>query len=340
MEKNNIDIIRKSIKESTIEEATDEKLCQDELRLINKFTRRKFKEDEVYVFSVILCDNDIDRQNERFSDESLEKLAKLFVGKTGIMDHDVKSENQKARIFSCKVKTEKNKKNQVGDIYKSLVARAYMPKTEKNQEFIIGIDSGIKKEVSISCLVEKIKCSICGIDTKVSCCSHVKGKVYKEKNTESLCHGILENPIDAYEWSFVAIPAQKKAGVIKAFNLESKEVKLNMQEIVKKLSLGEDINLNSKESLKLSEFIESLKEKAEIGREYFEELKSEVIRLSKVAQPEIEARVMESVVEKMSLSELKSFKEAYKKKFTNQSSVKPQLSRNIVKNQINTQFKI
>ena len=28
---------------------------------INRFTRRKLGEDEVYVFDIVLCDNDIDR---------------------------------------------------------------------------------------------------------------------------------------------------------------------------------------------------------------------------------------------------------------------------------------
>ncbi len=41
---------------------------------INRFTRRKLTEDEVYVFSVILCDNDIDRDCERFSDGALQSL--------------------------------------------------------------------------------------------------------------------------------------------------------------------------------------------------------------------------------------------------------------------------
>ena len=46
-------------------------LCQ-----LNKFTRRELSEDEVYIFDVILCDNDIDRQNEAFSDD--EELCNLF----------------------------------------------------------------------------------------------------------------------------------------------------------------------------------------------------------------------------------------------------------------------
>ena len=45
------------------------------LEKINRFTRRELGEDEVYTFSVILCDNDIDRDLERFSDEALVTLA-------------------------------------------------------------------------------------------------------------------------------------------------------------------------------------------------------------------------------------------------------------------------
>ena len=33
----------------------------DELELINRFTRRNLAKNEVYAFSVVLCDNDVDR---------------------------------------------------------------------------------------------------------------------------------------------------------------------------------------------------------------------------------------------------------------------------------------
>ncbi|MFR6411127.1 MAG: hypothetical protein ACLUNX_03185 [Angelakisella sp.] len=36
----------------------------------------------------MLCDNDLDRDHECFTDAALEKLAVLFRGKTGIFDHD------------------------------------------------------------------------------------------------------------------------------------------------------------------------------------------------------------------------------------------------------------
>ena len=47
---------------------------EEELSLINKFTRRTFSADEVYAFSVVLCDNDVDRDFERFSDDALCKM--------------------------------------------------------------------------------------------------------------------------------------------------------------------------------------------------------------------------------------------------------------------------
>lgn len=69
-----------AVTDSTTAEVTDK-----ELELINAYSRRKLTKDEVYVFGVVLCDNDIDRDNERFTVESLFELEKLFVGKTGIL---------------------------------------------------------------------------------------------------------------------------------------------------------------------------------------------------------------------------------------------------------------
>ncbi len=54
----------------------------EELELINTYTRRTLTAGEVYVFTVVLCDNDVDRDGERFTVESLFALEKLFVGAT------------------------------------------------------------------------------------------------------------------------------------------------------------------------------------------------------------------------------------------------------------------
>ena len=41
-----------------------------DLECINQYKSRPFTEQEVYTFSVVLCDNEIDRDFERFSGEA------------------------------------------------------------------------------------------------------------------------------------------------------------------------------------------------------------------------------------------------------------------------------
>lgn len=179
---------------------------EGELELINAYTRRELTKDGggVYVFSVVLCDNDIDRDGERFTVESLFELEKLFVGKTGIIDHNPSAKNQTVRIFACKTKAVEGQKTKTGDDYFRLTARAYLPRSEKNSDLILALDSGIIKEVSVGCAVEKVLCSICG--EEIGSCPHRKGVKYGSE----ICCGELVKPYDAYEWSFVAVPSQKK----------------------------------------------------------------------------------------------------------------------------------
>lgn len=188
------------------------------LEKINKFTRRPLAEDEVYVFSVILCDNEIDRDCECFSDNALDVLRDSFIGKTGIFDHNPSTANQTARIFDTELVTDESRLTAYGKPYKYLKASAYTVRTEENKSFIAEIDGGIKKEVSISCSASKRICSVCGNDKAVNSCSHVKGKKYGG----TLCHTILDGITDTYEWSFVAVPAQVNAGVTKHYSIDGK----------------------------------------------------------------------------------------------------------------------
>ena len=73
---------------SGVVDGENQTVGDDELELINRFTRRNLAKNEVYAFSVVLCDNDVDRDGERFTTDSLYELEKLFVGKTGIIDHN------------------------------------------------------------------------------------------------------------------------------------------------------------------------------------------------------------------------------------------------------------
>ena len=107
-----------------------------ELALINRYTRKPLAKEDVYVFSVNLCDNDVDRDFECFSLSALNRLAVLFEGKTGIFDHNAKSTLQTARIFKAWVETDKSRKTPLGEFYSVLKARAYMVRTKENESLI------------------------------------------------------------------------------------------------------------------------------------------------------------------------------------------------------------
>ena len=180
---------------------------------INRLSRTPLTEAEVYAFSVRLCDNEVDRDGERFAPKTLEQLAPLFVGKSGIFDHNWSAKGQAARLYRTQVMAEPGRLTQAGDPYCWLKGYAYMVRTPDNQSLIAEIEGGIKKEVSVACSVEKAVCSICGAPRGENC-GHKPGEVYDGK----LCYISLEEASDAYEFSFVAVPAQPRAGVVKGFS--------------------------------------------------------------------------------------------------------------------------
>lgn len=185
------------------------------LEKINALTRRTFKAEELYTFPVVLCHNDIDRDLERFSDDALEDMAALFVGKTGIFDHNPTADNQAARIYDTEVITEPEKLTAWGGAYRYLKGYAYMVKTDSNADLITEIDAGIKKEVSVSCSAVSRTCSVCGKSVSEGACEHRRGEIYNGHP----CHTVLGGITDAYEWSFVAVPAQVGAGVAKQYTI-------------------------------------------------------------------------------------------------------------------------
>ncbi len=317
-----------------VSENENREVTEEELKLINGYTRRNLSKDEVYVFSVVLCDNDIDRDGERFTVESLFELEKLFVGKTGIFDHNPSAKNQTARIFACEVEAVEGMKTATGDDYFRLKARAYLPVSEKNNDVILALDSGIVKEVSVGCAVEEVLCSICG--EKTDTCPHKKGETYGSK----ICCGELTHPYDAYEWSFVAVPSQKKAGVTKSVSINRKETK--METILKQLESKKGFALSDADCEKLLSYIGNLKQAAKDGVYYRDSLTGDVLRLSAIVQPDISRETMESIAKSMTVAQLKEFKTAFEKKKNESVVPVPQLYNDKNKNKTvsNGQFKI
>lgn len=173
-----------------------------DMQAINRLALRELKPEEVFTFRCVACDDRVDRDFERFPLETLRKLAPMFVGKTFIHDHRWTADGQMARIYAAAVEER--------DGVNVLVASCYMLRTEATADTIAAIEGGILKEVSVGCAVSKAVCTVCG--KEYGTCGHHKGQTYDGQ----LCVVDLLEPVDAYELSFVAVPAQPGAGVTKS----------------------------------------------------------------------------------------------------------------------------
>ena len=257
---------------------------------INRLSRTPLTAEQVYVFSVRLCDNEVDRDGERFASETLEQLAPLFVGKSGIFDHNWSAQGQAARLYRTQVAAEPGRLTQAGDEYRWLKGYAYMVRTPENQSLIAEIEGGIKKEVSVACAVERAVCSICGAPRGESC-GHKPGAVYDGK----LCYISLEGATDAYEFSFVAVPAQPGAGVVKGF---SRPAAGSLKELVQG-------------NAPCASELEALEREARLGRKWLASLRTDVVRLGGLADPKLDLQVLRSIADKLEEGELLELKGAY-----------------------------
>ncbi len=301
--------MHKSQTTGIISQQTDGAVSKEILDKILPFSRRGLSPEEVFVFPVVLCDNDIDRDGERFTEECLKELAPLMKGRTGICDHNPKAANQVARLYDCHVERADNRQTAIGTPLWRLIGNAYMLRTPKNEEQIAAIEGGICKEVSISCAVSKQTCSVCGRDART--CNHLKGRMYGDKR----CYVELGDPTDGYEWSFVAIPAQRNAGITKGrkavSELEEKET------LFKAISQGnltdcpDEVLLTEQEAKRLSEQVAELKELAVLGKQYEDGLRQETLRLGKLAGMDLSEDMATRICGKLNSEELNALKKLF-----------------------------
>ena len=248
-----------------------------QLEAINALAKTRLNGEQVYVFSLRLCDDRIDRDGERFDTGALPGLAKLFLGKTGILDHRWSTENQVARIFETQVVKEKDASY--------IRAWAYIRRGGKNDELIADIEAGIKKEVSVGCAMAQAVCSICG--SEYGTCGHVKGEHYDGQ----VCAVILKEPVDAYEFSFVAVPAQREAGVMKGMGAA-----VSLKELAAEHGAQAEYRTLTKE--------------AELGRRYRKDLEDCVVRLGLALELGVSEPVLRSLAQTAGAEELLALKDA------------------------------
>ena len=263
-----------------------------QLERINALAKGSLTEEQVYVFSVRLCDDQVDRDFERFDTAALPELAKLFVGKSGVVDHKWSAERQLARIFDAEVLQEE------GVSY--IKAWAYIRRGGSGDEWIADIEAGIKKEVSVGCAMGQSVCSICGAE--YGTCGHRKGEHYDG----AMCCAILREPVDAYEFSFVAVPAQREAGVLKGMGR-----RVSLKELADEFGAQEEYR--------------GLWKLSQLGQQYQKQLSDEVVRLALMLGLKLEEPVLRGAVEKLAGAELVPLRDALRERAAERYPIQLQL---------------
>lgn len=264
-----------------------------QLEAINAQAKAQLAADRVYVFSLRLCDDQVDRDFERFDTAALGTLAKLFIGKTGVVDHKWSADKQIARVFETQVVKE--------DGISYIKAWAYIRRGGSNDEVIADIEAGIKKEVSVGCAMGMAVCNICG--SEYGTCGHRKGESYDGQ----VCCAILQEPMDAYEFSFVAVPAQRDAGVLKALGSGKRCLK----------ELAEEYGAQTEYRV--------LFKQAQLGRRYEKELQDSVVRLGLSLELGVSEPVLRNLVKTAAAEDLLALKEALEARLNEMLPVTTQL---------------
>ena len=228
---------------------TRHSVAREDMILINRLAKTELTPDQVYTFAIRLCDNEIDRDWERFDEAALEELSGLFVGKSGIFDHDWSAQGQTARLYRTEVCRESGS-TAAGDPCRYLKGYAYMLRSEKNRA-----------------LIEEMRRSL------------------------------------------VAVPAQRKAGIIKAFagepGLELKRLVQGHPECLRQL--------------------EALEEEAKMGRSYMSGLRKELVRLAGLADGALDLKLFARTAEKLDEEELVALTGVYRRRMEEKYPPSPQL---------------
>lgn len=177
----------------------DYKPTPEELVAINKLSNVDLSEDDVYVFMTLAMDNNPDRQYDIVSSKANSSAARMTADRPMLTDHEREVENIVGKLIE-------------GTTYKgSLWQKFYID--SQNYTLARAIMLGLVNKVSVSFGASPVHaiCSSCRDKSIYSMeCPHYPGR--KDENGDTV-YCLLKNIDDYYETSFVAVPAQPRAGV-------------------------------------------------------------------------------------------------------------------------------
>ncbi len=167
---------------------------EDTLQAVNRFALRPLTRDEFVVFTLDLCNNQVDKHHSRFPEDELAKVSELVPGRPLMERHDLRGSLPRGTFFRSRLHEEEG--------VVSVRCEVYVLRTAENEGFIRNIEGGVYRETSIGFSFQTPECSLCGNDIRA--CGHVPGRVYEER----ACHFIMRNVVEVIEGSVVASGSQ------------------------------------------------------------------------------------------------------------------------------------
>ena len=159
---------------------------------LDKVANYNGSSNNTMLFAFIAADNEIDKDNERFSLKSLKTISSMLIGKTGQIGLPDEAKAL-ARVIESNVRIDPNKRTKSGSVYVYVEAVAYIKKNFATEGICNKIDNGEITEISLG----------------VSCNK-------KHQTSDGI---VITDVADVYEWSLIP-PVGKNTikFVIKGYN--------------------------------------------------------------------------------------------------------------------------
>lgn len=163
----------------------------EQLQVINKFTHKEMTEDDVFVFSPLMIDDQKTSYSSYIHDSLLDKFVKDSERGVALLMNHNKRQLPAGRSFSARKVSEFD--SNLGKKVTSVYGDFYIDRgrqTESNMstdDLIKGIEAGTIFDVSIGFNASSWTCSICGNDIRdYMKCSHYPGETYEVKGNDGV----------------------------------------------------------------------------------------------------------------------------------------------------------
>lgn len=143
-------------------------------------------------FEVILCDNDVDKYHECFSDTALLQMKDSFLGKKGTYPIESNKVAKAAVIYDTYLKIVPDRKTEDGRPLVQLRAKVFLDPSCS----IEPPETAEQIPVGFACQTTRRICSICGANSFDKGCRHKPGSYYDGK----LCMTVIDNVLKIFSW--------------------------------------------------------------------------------------------------------------------------------------------